>query len=135
MVTRQMTPFFHLPFPIQLFLIFISEFDNTENSFSCGAPFGPFWSIKYLNFWPKATDSDSSSHFSRKQRLLKIYIKFFPPANPNSHSFILKIYIKFFPPAGAKYPFFRLQLMDQLQQPLKRKNNNRKSQKTAKLQL
>ena len=29
-------------------------------------PFGPFWPAKYLKFWPKATDSDSSSYFSRK---------------------------------------------------------------------
>ena len=49
-----------------LAVILISEFENTENSFSCGAPFGPFWSIKYLNFWPKTTDSGSSSHFSRE---------------------------------------------------------------------
>ena len=25
-----------------------------------------FWSVKYLNFWPKPTASDSSYHFSRK---------------------------------------------------------------------
>ena len=25
-----------------LFLRFISEFENTENSFPCGSPFGPF---------------------------------------------------------------------------------------------
>ena len=74
MVTRQMT---HLLF---LFVIFISEFENTQNSFSCGPPFGLFWSVKYLNFWPKATHSDSL-------RLLEIYIMFCSPA-------------------GAKYSFF-----------------------------
>ena len=58
--------FFHLLFPIYLFVTFISEFENTQNSFSFGPPYGPFWSVKYLNFWPKATNSDSSSHFSRK---------------------------------------------------------------------
>ena len=58
--TREMAPFFSSNFS-DLFVIFISEFENTQNSFSCGAPFGPFWSVKYLNFWPKATNSDSSS--------------------------------------------------------------------------
>ena len=54
----QMTPFF--PYTIiNLFLIFISEFENTKNSFSCGPPFGSFWSV---NFSLKATDLDSSSH-------------------------------------------------------------------------
>ena len=45
----------------------ISEFENTQNLFSCGLPFDSFWYVKYLNFCPKATDSDSSLHFSRKQ--------------------------------------------------------------------
>ena len=52
---------------------------NTQNSFLRG----PFWSVKYLSFWQKATDSDSSSYF---------YI-------------ILKVYIKF-RPSVTKYPFF-----------------------------
>ena len=45
---------------------FISESENTQNSFSCGLHFGLFWSVKYLNFWPEATNSDNSSYFSRK---------------------------------------------------------------------
>ena len=49
MVTRQMTPFFSSTFS-DLFVVLISEFENTQNSFSCGPPFGPFWSVKYLNF-------------------------------------------------------------------------------------
>ena len=61
-----MTPFFSSTFS-DLIVIFISEFENILNSFSCGPPLGPFCSSKYLNFCPKATDSDSSSHFSRKQ--------------------------------------------------------------------
>ena len=65
MEARQMTPFFSSIFS-DLFVIFISEFENTQNSFLCRPPFGSFWSVKYLNFWPKATDSASSSHFSRK---------------------------------------------------------------------
>ena len=36
---------------------------KTQNS--CPA-FGPFWPVKYLNFWPEATNLDSSSYFSRK---------------------------------------------------------------------
>ena len=60
-----------------LFVIFISDFQNTQNSFSCGRPFDPNWSVKYLNFWPKATDSDSSTYFFQKLdtlRLLKIQV-------------------------------------------------------------
>ena len=60
METKQKTPFFHLLFPKQLIEIFISEFENTQNSISCG-PFG-----RFLSFWSKATYSDSSSHFSGK---------------------------------------------------------------------
>ena len=41
---------------IALLVILISEFDNI----------GPFWSVKHINFLPKATDSDSSSYFSQK---------------------------------------------------------------------
>ena len=66
METRQIPHFLYLRFPI-IIVIFISEFENTRNLLLCGPPFGPFWSVKYLNFWPKATDSDSSSQLSRKQ--------------------------------------------------------------------
>ena len=31
-----------------LFLTFISEFENTQNSFPCGPPFGLFCSVKYI---------------------------------------------------------------------------------------
>ena len=34
----------------------ISEFEKAQNSLTCGSPFGSFWPVKYLNFWPKATD-------------------------------------------------------------------------------
>ena len=50
MRTRQMNPFFLSTFPIKLFLIFISEFENTQILFSCGPPFGPNWSVKHVNF-------------------------------------------------------------------------------------
>ena len=66
METRQMTPFLSIFFSLSLFVTFVPDFENTENSFSCGSLFGPFWSVKYFNFWPKATDSDSSSYFFRK---------------------------------------------------------------------
>ena len=65
MGTRQMTPFFSSTF-YALFVTFISEFENTQNAFPFGPPFGPFWSVKYLNFWPEATDLDSLSYFSGK---------------------------------------------------------------------
>ena len=64
MKTRQTTLFFSSTFST-LFVTFISEFENTQNSFSCGPLFGPLWSVKYLNFCPKATDSDSASYFFR----------------------------------------------------------------------
>ena len=42
-----MIPFFSSTFSAP-FVTFISEFENTQNSFSCGSPpFGPFWSEKY----------------------------------------------------------------------------------------
>ena len=66
METRQKKHVFHLLFSIKLFVIFTSQFENTQNSFSYGPPFDPSWSIKYLNFLPEATNSDSSSHFSMK---------------------------------------------------------------------
>ena len=54
METRQMTPlFFDLPFPLYLFVTYIFVFENSQNSFSCGPLFGPFWSVKYLNFEQK----------------------------------------------------------------------------------
>ena len=66
METKQMTPFFHLLFLLKLFVTFISEFENIQSSFLYGPPFGPFRSVKKLDLWSKATDSDSWSYFSRK---------------------------------------------------------------------
>ena len=66
METRQMIPFFLSIFS-NLFAIIISEFENAQNSFSCGPAVGPFWSVKYLNVRPKVTDSDSSSHFTKSR--------------------------------------------------------------------
>ena len=53
MKTSQITPFFHLLFPLELFVTFIFVFENSQNSFSCGHPFGPFRSVKHLNFGRK----------------------------------------------------------------------------------
>ena len=53
METRQMTQIFNLLFPLELFVTFIFVFENSQNLFSCGPPFGPFWYIKYLNFVKK----------------------------------------------------------------------------------
>ena len=40
--TRQITPFFHLLFPLKLFVTFISELENIQNSFSCDQNSIPF---------------------------------------------------------------------------------------------
>ena len=50
--TRQMTTFFSSTFSA-LFVISIFVFENSQNSFSCGTPFGPFWSVKFVNFVQK----------------------------------------------------------------------------------
>ena len=42
---RQLTPFFSCTFSA----LNVLEFKNISNSFSCGSPFGPFWSVKHLN--------------------------------------------------------------------------------------
>ena len=47
-----MTPFFSSTFPA-ITETFIFIFENSQNSFSCGPPFGLFWSVKYLNFGQK----------------------------------------------------------------------------------
>ena len=31
----------------------LDSFENSQNQFSCDSPFGPFWSVKLLNFWEK----------------------------------------------------------------------------------
>ena len=47
MKTREMTSFFLF---LSIFVTFMLVFENTQSSFSCSAPFGPFRSVKYLNF-------------------------------------------------------------------------------------
>ena len=46
-----------------MFVTFISEFENTQTSFSCGPPFGSFWFVKHLSFWLKATNLDNHHTF------------------------------------------------------------------------
>ena len=66
MEIRQMIPFFSSTFSnltvcnVHFWIWKCSKF------IFMGSPLGLFWSLKYLTFWPKATNSDSSSHFSRK---------------------------------------------------------------------
>ena len=50
METRQMTPFFIYFFRSQCLQRFFLVFQNSKNLFSCGPPFDPFLSVKYLNF-------------------------------------------------------------------------------------
>ena len=97
MKTTQMTPFFHLLFLLYLLVTFISEFENTLNSFSnsllrsilvCKIP----QFLQKLLIW---TAHQTSSESIDTLRLPKIYIMFYLPA-------------------GAKYPFFRIQLMNYL---------------------
>ena len=78
METRKMTQFFHLLFPLILFvtLIFVSE--KSKNSFSCGPPFDPFLFVKYLNFGQKLPNGTAHILFQKIDTLglLKIHIMF-----------------------------------------------------------
>ena len=61
MGTKQMTPFF--PSSHSLFLIFISEFENAQNSFSCSPPFGPFLLVcKIPRFLAKSSPIQTAHH-------------------------------------------------------------------------
>ena len=46
-------PIYLLCFYAFMFVSFIFVFENNQNSFLCGHPFGPFWSVKYFNFGQK----------------------------------------------------------------------------------
>ena len=94
METRQMTPFFSSAFS-SLFVSFIFVFENNQNLFSGGLPFGPFWSVKCLNF-------------ERKLPIWTTHHTFLESTHPE----VTKNPYYVCPLAGAKYPFFRLQLMD-----------------------
>ena len=64
------------------------------NSLSCGAPFGPFCSVKYHNFSPNATYLGSLLYFSRKTILWgyqKSILCFVQPPEPNTYLFRLQL--------------------------------------------
>ena len=63
-----------------LFVIFIFIIQNGQNSFSCGPPFGLFWSVKYFNFGQKLPIRTAHHTFLeiRHPGLLKIHIIFCP---------------------------------------------------------
>ena len=74
-----------------------------ETLISMWSHLGPFWSVKYLNLWAKATDSDSPSYFSKK------YHTFLERRLPE----VTKIYLMFCPSLRTKYQFsITFQLMD-----------------------
>ena len=43
-------------------LIFIFVFEKCQSSFSMGTPFGPFWSVKYLDFGGESCEIKILSH-------------------------------------------------------------------------
>ena len=53
METRKMTPIFSSTFSTLTVCNIFFLFENSQNLFWCGAPFGTFWSVKYLNFGQK----------------------------------------------------------------------------------
>ena len=52
-------------------------FEINQNSFSFGSPFGPYWSVKYVNFGQKLPIR--TAHHTVLERLLKINTMFCPP--------------------------------------------------------
>ena len=65
----------------------------SQNSFSCGPPFSSFWSVKYLSFWAKDTDSESSVLFleSRHLEVTKSIFFFVHLPELNTHFFRLQL--------------------------------------------
>ena len=95
MKTTQMTPFFHLLFLLYLLVTFISEFENTLNSFS-NSLLRSILICKIPQFLQKLLNWTAHQTFPESRDTLRLP----------------KIYIMFCLPAGAKYPFFRLQVMN-----------------------
>ena len=109
MKTRQIPFFFHLLFPLELFVTFIFVFGNSQNSFSCGPPFGPFWSVKYLNFGRKLrirTTHDTSLE-SRNPDVTKNPYYVFPPkgAKKGISSWTNTVTLHFYPSFFANHAF------------------------------
>ena len=98
MKTTQTTPFFHLLFLLYLLVTFISKFESTLNSFSNSL----FWSVLACKI----------PQFLQKLLIWTVHQTF-----PESRDTLMlpKIYIMFCLPAGAKYPSFRIQLMDYIE--------------------
>ena len=51
MKTRQMISFFHLLFPLYLFVTFIFAFENSQNSFWSDSPVWSILACKIPQFW------------------------------------------------------------------------------------
>ena len=85
-----MTPFFHLLFLLYLLVTFISEFENTLNSFS-NSLLRSILVYKIPQFLQKLLIWTAHQTFPESRDTRKLP----------------KIYIMFCLPAGAKYPFFQ----------------------------
>ena len=83
MKTREMTPFVSSTFSA-LTVTFIFVFENNQNWFSCGPPFGPFWSVKYLNVGQKLSIWTAHHTFleSRHPEVTKKPFMFCPQEEP-----------------------------------------------------
>ena len=64
----------------KLMFFYFFLFENSQKVFWCGPPFGPFWSVKYLNFGQKLMIRTTPCFFYKVDtpRLLKIHIMFCP---------------------------------------------------------
>ena len=95
--TRQMTLFFSSIFYTLTTVTFIFAIDNSQNSFSYGSAFCPFWSVKFLSFGQKLLIWTSHHTFleSRHPEATK---------NPNFVYFPYFLYNSYFPYKSMFYP-------------------------------
>ena len=64
-------PIFFIYFFLSVFnLTFTFVFENSQNSFSCGPLFGPFWSVKYLNFGQKLPFGTAHHTFLERRKFM-----------------------------------------------------------------
>ena len=87
--------FFHLLFPLKLFVTFISQFENSQNSFSSGLSFGPIWSEKKTQFLAKSCRFGQPITIFSKQTppgYWKSILCFAHPPEPNTRFFGLMDY-------------------------------------------
>ena len=62
-------------------------FENSQNSFSCGPPLGPFWHVKHLNFRQKLPKDHHTLLESRHPEVTKNpYYALFPEGSQKSIS-------------------------------------------------